>query len=138
MSVYAEHLRNTIIKEVANGDKPLDGLKISVDAGNGTAGFYAYDVLEPLGANVSGSQFTEPNGMFPNHIPNPENSVAIASACEMVKKASRISVLFLTLMQTEWAVLTQAGARSTETVLWRLPLLLHLKVIPAALLLQIA
>ena len=87
MSVYAEHLRNTIIKEVANGDKPLDGLKISVDAGNGTAGFYAYDVLEPLGANVSGSQFTEPNGMFPNHIPNPENSVAIASACEMVKKS---------------------------------------------------
>ena len=87
MSVYAEHLRNTIIKEVANGDKPLDGLKISVGAGNGTAGFYAYDVLEPLGANVSGSQFTEPNGMFPNHIPNPENSVAIASACEMVKKS---------------------------------------------------
>ncbi|UKI23693.1 MAG: hypothetical protein L6V88_04640 [Anaerotruncus sp.] len=43
--------------------------------------------MEPLGANVSGSQFTEPNGMFPNHIPNPENSVAIASACEMVKKS---------------------------------------------------
>lgn len=86
MSVYAEHLRNTIIKEVANGDKPLDGLKISVDAGNGTAGFYAYDVLEPLGANVSGSQFTEPNGMFPNHIPNPETQLQLPPHAKWLKK----------------------------------------------------
>lgn len=88
MSAYAEHLRNTIINEAGNGSRPLSGLKISVDAGNGTAGFYAFDVLEPLGADVSGSQFTDPDGMFPNHIPNPENSVAIASACEMVKKTN--------------------------------------------------
>lgn len=88
MSAYAEHLRNTIINEAGNGNRPLSGLKISVDAGNGTAGFYAFDVLEPLGADVSGSQFTDPDGMFPNHIPNPENSVAIASACEMVKKTN--------------------------------------------------
>lgn len=88
MSAYAEHLRNTIINEAGNGNRPLSGLKISVDAGNGTAGFYAFDVLEPLGADVSDSQFTDPDGMFPNHIPNPENSVAIASACEMVKKTN--------------------------------------------------
>ena len=87
MHVYCEHLRNTIIKEVDCGNKPLAGLKISVDAGNGVGGFYASDVLEPLGADVSGSQFLEPDGMFPNHIPNPENKEAIASACEMVKNS---------------------------------------------------
>lgn len=87
MHVYCEHLRNTIIKEVDCGNKPLAGLKISVDAGNGVGGFYASEVLAPLGADISGSQFLEPDGMFPNHIPNPENKEAIASACEMVKNS---------------------------------------------------
>lgn len=87
MNVYCRHLQDVIIKEVNCGNKPLEGLKIAVDAGNGVGGFYAYDVLEPLGADVSGSQFTKPDGMFPNHIPNPENKAAIASACEMVKKS---------------------------------------------------
>ena len=84
MSDYSRHLRNIIIKEVNNGDKPLDNLKISVDAGNGAGGFYANQVLAPLGADVSGSQFLEPDGMFPNHIPNPENKEAIKAACDMV------------------------------------------------------
>ena len=52
---------------------PGKGFHIVVDAGNGAGGFYASDVLAPLGADVSGSQFLEPDGMFPNHIPNPEN-----------------------------------------------------------------
>ncbi|MDE6659398.1 MAG: phosphomannomutase/phosphoglucomutase [Eubacterium sp.] len=88
MRVYCEHLRNKIVDEVADGELPLKGLKISVDAGNGVGGFYAENVLKPLGADVSASQFLEPNGMFPNHIPNPENKEAIASACEMVKKSN--------------------------------------------------
>lgn len=87
MSVYCAHLRDLIVKEAGLGDKPLSGLKISVDAGNGVGGFYADKVLAPLGADVSASQFTEPNGMFPNHIPNPENTEAITAACEMVKNS---------------------------------------------------
>lgn len=88
MDIYCEHLRNTIINEVGAGDKPLSSLKIAVDAGNGVGGFYAKNVLEPLGADVSGSRFLEPDGMFPNHIPNPENKQAIESACEMVVKSN--------------------------------------------------
>lgn len=87
MRVYCAHLRNVIIKEVNGGDMPLKGLKISVDAGNGVGGFYANDILKPLGADVSDSQFLTPDGMFPNHIPNPENKAAIESACEMVKNS---------------------------------------------------
>lgn len=87
MHVYCKHLRDVIIKEVNCGEKPLAGLKIAVDAGNGVGGFYAHNVLQPLGADVSGSQFTEPDGMFPNHIPNPENKEAIEAACDMVKKS---------------------------------------------------
>ncbi|MCD7872379.1 MAG: phosphomannomutase/phosphoglucomutase [Clostridiales bacterium] len=88
MSVYCRHLREIIINGVNSGIKPLKGLKISVDAGNGVGGFYAKEVLAPLGADVSASQFLEPNGMFPNHIPNPENALAIKSASEMVKKSN--------------------------------------------------
>lgn len=53
-----------------------------VDAGNGVGGFYADQVLAPLGADVSGSQFLEPDGMFPNHIPNPENKGAIDASLQ--------------------------------------------------------
>jgi phosphomannomutase len=65
-------------------DQPLRGLKIIVDAGNGAGGFYAHQVLEPLGADISGSQFLDPDGTFPNHVPNPENAAAMASICQAV------------------------------------------------------
>ena len=67
-----------------NGDQPLQGMHIIVDAGNGAGGFFAQNVLEPLGANTTGSQFLEPDGNFPNHIPNPENKEAMASICKAV------------------------------------------------------
>lgn len=85
MTDYAARLRDMIIREVNNGDKPLQNYHIVVDAGNGVGGFYANNVLAPLGADVSGSQFLEPDGMFPNHIPNPENIDAINSICAAVK-----------------------------------------------------
>lgn len=77
MAIYSEMLRKMIIDSVDNGDKPLQGLKIIVDAGNGVGGFYARDVLSPLGADTSGSLYLEPDGNFPNHAPNPENAEAM-------------------------------------------------------------
>lgn len=81
MKIYAQTLREKICAEVKADDyaRPLRGFHIVVDAGNGVGGFYAEKVLEPLGADITGSQFLEPNGMFPNHIPNPENKAAMAA-----------------------------------------------------------
>ena len=84
---YAAHLQAKIIQEVARPDNPkapLKGLKIVVDAGNGAGGFYADRILAPLGADVSASQFLEPDGTFPNHAPNPEDKKAMASICKAV------------------------------------------------------
>ena len=84
---YSQHLREKIIAETANSknpDEPLTGLKIVVDAGNGAGGFYAEKILAPLGADVSASQFLEPDGHFPNHQPNPENKEAMASISKRV------------------------------------------------------
>ena len=87
MTDYAARLRDMIISEVGKGEMPLENYHIVVDAGNGVGGFYANNVLAPLGADVSGSQFLEPDGMFPNHIPNPENKQAIESICDAVKSS---------------------------------------------------
>ncbi len=87
MSVYAAQFVNQIRQAVnhpRNFDKPLQGLKIIVDAGNGAGGFYVDRVLEPLGADTTGSQFLEPDGTFPNHVPNPEDPTAMAAICQAV------------------------------------------------------
>lgn len=86
MSVYCKQLREMIISETGK-ENPLDGLKIIVDAGNGAGGFYAENVLKPLGADISGSVFLEPDGMFPNHIPNPENKTAMDFASKATLNA---------------------------------------------------
>lgn len=91
MPVYEAHLRRIIVEGVdAGGDRrerPLEGLRIVVDAGNGSGGFLATRVLAPLGADVSGSQFLEPDGTFPNHPPNPEDKAAMRAAVAMVRAA---------------------------------------------------
>lgn len=82
ISVYAADLVAKI-RKATDSDRPLEGMKIIVDAGNGAGGFYADKVLKPLGADTDGSQFLEPDGHFPNHIPNPENK----NAMEAIQKA---------------------------------------------------
>lgn len=97
MSQYSAHLRAMIQKGVNAADyaHPLKGFHIVVDAGNGAGGFYARDVLEPLGADISGSQFLEPDGHFPNHIPNPENETAMKSVCAAtVRAGADLGVIF--------------------------------------------
>lgn len=80
MSVYSQFLIEKIRKGVNHPKHyktPLEGFRIIVDAGNGAGGFFADKVLNPLGANTKGSQFLNPNGLFPNHIPNPEDETAM-------------------------------------------------------------
>ena len=86
MTDYSASLREMICKatDKTEQEQPLKGYHIVVDAGNGAGGFYATQVLQKLGADITGSQFLEPDGMFPNHIPNPENETAMASICHAV------------------------------------------------------
>ncbi|RZM82563.1 phosphomannomutase/phosphoglucomutase [Leptolyngbya iicbica] len=87
LSAYAAELVRqirTAVNHPDHFDEPLRGLKIVVDAGNGAGGFYTDKVLEPLGADTTGSQFLDPDGNFPNHVPNPENAVAMAAICGAV------------------------------------------------------
>lgn len=106
MAMYAAQLRSLISTGV-QGD--LLGMKIVVDAGNGSGGFFAEKVLEPLGADVSGSQFLDPDGSFPNHQPNPENKEAMASICRrVVETGADLGILFDTDVDRSAAV-TSSG-----------------------------
>ncbi len=95
LPTYQELLAGRIRKGLdTDMAKPLLGLHVVVDAGNGAGGFYA-ELLESLGAWVEGSQFLEPDGYFPNHIPNPENADAMASLRKAVLGAGAdLGVIF--------------------------------------------
>lgn len=94
MPIYCARLRKLFTDALGDGT-PLKGLHIVEDAGNGAGGFFAKDVLAPLGADITGSEFLEPDGMFPNHIPNPENETAMGYICRsVIKNNADFGVIF--------------------------------------------
>lgn len=105
MTPYCEHLKKLIIDGADNGDMPLEGMKIVVDAGNGGGGFYARKVLAPLGADIRDSQFLEPDGMFENHAPNPEDKDAMTAICtQVITKGADFGLIFDTDVDRSAAV----------------------------------
>ncbi|CAI7830180.1 unnamed protein product, partial [Closterium sp. NIES-54] len=95
MKRYAADLVDAVRKAAKAGDRPLEGYHIVVDAGNGAGGFFAAGVLEPLGANTAGSQFLEPDGLFPNHIPNPEDKAAMeAITGAVLREKADLGIIF--------------------------------------------
>jgi phosphomannomutase len=104
MDDYASHLVN-IIRAGAAAETPLAGLKIVVDAGNGAGGFFVDRVLNPLGADTTGSQFLDPDGSFPNHIPNPEDQAAMDAIIAAVERnAADFGIIFDTDVDRAGAV----------------------------------
>ncbi|GAA0214633.1 phosphomannomutase/phosphoglucomutase [Selenomonas dianae] len=81
---YSAHLADKIRTALGGAEKPLAGMHIVVDAGNGAGGFFAGRILTPLGADTTGSRFLDPDGHFPNHVPNPEDPKAMRAIKEAV------------------------------------------------------
>ncbi|HFI0065327.1 TPA: phosphomannomutase/phosphoglucomutase [Streptococcus suis] len=106
---YAQDLVDKIRTACDGQDKPLTGLNIIVDAGNGAGGFFAEKVLAELGADTTGSQFLEPNGTFPNHVPNPDNKEAMESIRQAVlKQGADLGIIFDTDVDRA-ALVTKSG-----------------------------
>lgn len=65
--------RSAFVKELIERSKPHMGskkLKVVVDGGNGVGGMVGPEVLRALGCEVV-ELYTEPDGTFPNHHPDP-------------------------------------------------------------------
>ena len=106
MEEYAALLRHKIIAAAGN-DRPLAGRHIVVDAGNGAGGFFASRVLAPLGADTSGSRYLEPDGHFPNHVPNPELPEAMDSIrAAVLESHADFGIIFDTDVDRAGAVLS--------------------------------
>ncbi|WP_343250821.1 phosphomannomutase/phosphoglucomutase [Diplocloster hominis] len=120
IDVYARHLSDTIRSSVQADDyeHPLSGLKIVVDAGNGAGGFFVDKILKPLGADAGGSQFLEPDGMFPNHIPNPENKAAMeAIRSATVDHGADLGLIFDTDVDRMSAVLPDGTEVNRDAII---------------------
>ncbi|XP_068652904.1 uncharacterized protein [Aristolochia californica] len=105
MTIYTSNLVTAVRKAAGGIEKPLEGFHVVVDAGNGAGGFFAGKVLEPLGAITTGSQFLEPDGMFPNHIPNPEDKEAMRAITQAVhKNKADLGIIFDTDVDRSAAV----------------------------------
>lgn len=117
MDTYAKILADKI-RAAAGCEKPLEGFRIVVDAGNGAGGFYVDKVLKPLGANTEGSRFLEPDGSFPNHIPNPENKEAMESITDAVRQTNAdLGIIFDTDVDRAGAVLSDGSELNRNRII---------------------
>nr|WP_167752587.1 MULTISPECIES: phosphomannomutase/phosphoglucomutase [unclassified Streptococcus] len=109
LTPYAADLVGKIRQANQGKKQPLKGLHIIVDAGNGAGGFFAEKVLQALGANTMGSQFLDPDGTFPNHIPNPDNKEAMASIqAAVLEHRADLGIIFDTDVDRA-ALVTKSG-----------------------------
>ena len=117
MNKYSEILADKIRKTTGE-QTPLKGFKIVVDAGNGAGGFYVDKVLKPLGADTTGSRFLDPDGSFPNHIPNPENEEAMKSIMDAVKEnKADFGIIFDTDVDRMSAVLSDGSEVNRDSII---------------------
>jgi len=63
----------------------MSGIKVVVDAGNGTGGIVAPNIMRALGADVV-ELYCEPDGNFPNHHPDPTLEESLADLIAKVKE----------------------------------------------------
>ena len=117
MDTYAKILADKI-RTATGEEKPLEGFRIVVDAGNGAGGFYVDKVLKPLGANTDGSRFLDPDGSFPNHIPNPEDKKAMESITEAVRQTKAdLGIIFDTDVDRAGAVLSDCSELNRNRII---------------------
>jgi phosphomannomutase len=117
MDTYAGILADKI-RAATGEEKPLEGFRIVVDAGNGAGGFYVDKVLKPLGANTEGSRYLDPDGSFPNHIPNPEDKTAMAAITEAVNTAKAdLGIIFDTDVDRAGAVLSDGSELNRNRII---------------------
>ena len=117
MDTYSKILADKI-RNATGEDKPLAGFKIVVDAGNGAGGFYVDKVLKPLGADTTGSCYLDPDGSFPNHIPNPEDKDAMKSITKAVEENNAdFGIIFDTDVDRAGAVLSDGSELNRNRII---------------------
>ena len=94
MASYKSRLASRVMEFLEDDTPmPLLGLRVIVDASNGSGGFFA-QLLESLGADTAGSFNLEPTGVFASHLPNPESSENLKElSCKVLENEADLGVL---------------------------------------------
>jgi len=74
------------IEYVKSRFESLSGIKVVVDAGNGTGGLVAPEIMKALGAEVI-ELYCDPDGNFPNHHPDPTLEASLIDLIARVKES---------------------------------------------------
>lgn len=115
---YSAYLIDKIRTALGGAEKPLAGMRIVVDAGNGAGGFFAGRILTPLGADTTGSRYLDPDGRFPNHVPNPEDPAAMRAIKEAVRTSGAdLGLIFDTDVDRMSAVLADGSDISRNALI---------------------
>ena len=93
--IYKKRLRDHVFEFMGTDvAMPLLGLKVIVDASNGSAGFFA-DFLSSLGADTTGSINLEPTGKFGFGAPKLEQSESLKALCaKVLESGADLGVIF--------------------------------------------
>ena len=83
-SIKSLNVKNDYIEEVSQSLKINKKLKIVIDCGNGAAGFIAPDLYKNLGCDVI-ELYSEVDGNFPNHHPDPGKVENLKDLIQAVK-----------------------------------------------------
>ncbi|HEX9804331.1 MAG TPA: phosphomannomutase/phosphoglucomutase [Candidatus Dojkabacteria bacterium] len=80
-------------KKILNflGDSDLSSMNLIVDAGNGIGGKIFDYIFDETGANIERMYF-EPDGTFPNHVPNPLEEENVKEIKEKCKERNAIGI----------------------------------------------
>ncbi len=81
-AILPEYIADLKARFIARRDVPL---KIVLDSGNGTAGLAAPELVRAMGCEVI-ELFSEPDGRFPNHHPDPTIPKNLSALIETVNK----------------------------------------------------
>jgi phosphomannomutase/phosphoglucomutase len=84
-SVESYPIINDYMADVKEKFTSLSGVKVVVDAGNGTGGVVAPAIMKALGADVV-ELYCEPDGNFPNHHPDPTLEESLTDLVAKVKE----------------------------------------------------
>ena len=84
-TVEKHPLIDDYVEYVKNKFDDFSGLKVVVDAGNGTGGLVAPKIMKALGAEVV-ELYCDPDGRFPNHHPDPTLKESLADLVDRVKQ----------------------------------------------------
>lgn len=85
--IYSRQIKSDYYEQLLSRAKLSPGLRVVVDAGNGTAGYFAPELLRQAGCELT-ELYCDLDPTFPHHIPDPSVEANLADLQKKVKETN--------------------------------------------------